>query len=176
MTVFDPFIALARIDAIVALPFALGIAVVALWRRQRPLTFNRLVEVGLPALLLVAMGIRYILLAPFVLFFPGPILSAGAGIGALLAGIFVAASVVGFVSWHAAVNRKLAASILLLALAIGEVLLNYLWIHSTGIVVVDSWVGIAIAAAAVIMAVFNWAHRSATPSPLGGANERPLDY
>lgn len=176
MTVLDPFIAIARIDAIVALPFAIGIAVVALWRRQRPLTFNRIVEVGLPSLLLVAMGIRYVLLAPFILLLPGPILNAGAGIGALLAGLFVATSVVGFMSWHAAVSRKLAASVLLLALAIGEMALNFAWIHPPGIVVIDSWVGLAIALTAVVFAVFNWAHRSATPSPLGGANGPPLDY
>ncbi|RAI03313.1 hypothetical protein DLJ53_01995 [Acuticoccus sediminis] len=176
MNFFDPFIALARVDSLVGLPFAIAIASIALWRRRRPLTFNRIVEVGLPALLLVMMAIRYALLAPFVAAFPGPILGAGAGGGVGLAGVFVATSVVGFMSWDAGVLRKLVASLLLLALAIGEMVLNESLFDPRWITEFDTYVGIGVAAIAVIFAVFNWAHRSATPSPLGGAHEPPLDY
>ncbi|UOM36382.1 hypothetical protein [Acuticoccus sp. I52.16.1] len=176
VNLFDPLIALARVDALVGLPFAVGIAAIALWRRRRPLTFNRLVEVGLPALLLVMMAIRFALLAPFVAIFPGPILGAGAGGGVGLAGLFVATSVVGFVSWDGSVLRKLVAAVLLLAVAVGELVLNASLFDPRDVVAVDTYAGVAVAIVAVVMAVFNWAHRSATPSPLGGAQQPPLDY
>lgn len=176
VTIFDPFIALARLDAVVGLPFALLIAGIALWRRRRPLTFNRLVEVGLPAFLLVMVAIRFALMAPFVAAFPAKILGAGDGGGIGLASAFVATSVVGFLSWHGSVVRKLVAATVLLSLALAEVLLNLLVFDPPAVTVVDTYVGAAVAVFVLIMAVFNWAHRSATPSPLGGAQQPPLDY
>ncbi len=176
MTFFDPFIALARVDALVGVPFAVGIAAIALWRRRRPLTFNRLVEVGLPALLLVMMAIRFALMAPFVAAFPGPIFGAGSGGGIGLGGLFVATAVVGFISWNGSVLRKLVAALLLLAVSLTELVLNLFVFDPPGVTVIDGYVGLAAAAAVLVMAIFSWAHRSATPSPLGGAQQPPLDY
>ncbi|ORE93588.1 hypothetical protein [Acuticoccus yangtzensis] len=176
MTLFDPLIALARVDALVGIPFAAAIAGIALYRRKRPLTFARLVEVGLPAVLLVMMAIRYALMAPFVAAFPERILGTGDIGGVGLAGLFVATSVIGFLSWNGGVYRKLGATLVLLGLAVGDLVLTLTAFEPPLATWIDAYAGLAVAVFAVMLGVHNWAHRSATPSPLGGAQQPPLDY
>lgn len=176
--ILDALASLARVDAIAALPFAIGIAVVALWRRRRPLTLNRIVEVGLPAILLTMMAIRYALLAPVTAALPSAVLgpAAGFGLGAALAGTYVAASVVGFVSWRESIGWKLVGAVCFLAVTLFEAALHLFVLDASVVPMTDTAVSVAVAAVAIVFGVFNWAHRSATPSPLGGAKGPPLDY
>lgn len=177
----DPIAALATlagIDALAALPFALAIAAVALWRRRRPLTLARLVEVGLPALLLMMMGIRYALLAPVTLALAPSILGEEAplALAAWLAAIQAAAAVIGLLAWSRDVAWKLCAALGLLAVALFEAGLNALVFEPSALMRADTAVGVGVATVTVLFAILNWAQRSATPSPLGGAKGPPLDY
>ena len=178
MSLLSVLVPLAQVDAITAFVFAVIIAGIALWRRRRPLTFNRIVEVGLPASLLVVMGIRYTLLGPYQLLFSSEVLGpgAGGGVGIALAGIYLATGVVGFISWRESVNWKLVGAAMLTAVALGEAVLVLFVLDPPAVVEADTIFGVAVAALTLVFGVFNWAHRSATPSPLGGAKGPPLDY
>ncbi|WP_420393760.1 hypothetical protein [Acuticoccus sp.] len=178
MEPLDAVTALARMDASVGLPFALAITAVALWRRQRPLTFNRIVEVGLPAILLVMMAIRYALLAPVTAAFPQEVLGPAASyaMGVTVATSSVAAAVVGFVSWRESVAWKLCGAASFLAMTLFEAALHIAVLDPPVVPIVDTAVSVGVAAVAIVFGVFNWAHRAATPSPLGGAKGPPLDY
>jgi len=166
----------AQADALALGTVAALVAIVALFRKRRPVTRSRVMDVGLSALLFVFMGVRYAILAALVAIVPSAVLpGAGAGLASLFAGIYAAAAVVGLATYRGGVGARAAGAGALGAVAIVETVAVAAFFDTTVAVHADTVLSLAIAAAAGIFAAFFWSYRTATPKPLG-SDKRPFDY
>lgn len=173
----DVLISLAHRDALTAAPFAVLVAAVALWRRRRPLTAQRVADVTLSSVLLVMLAIRYGLLAAVTLASPREVL--GPGTSEALAGAVVAVELVAFAAgvfaWQGGVGRKVLGALVMAVVALLEVGVDLFVLDVDVLWALDTGVSVSIAAAVLVMTAFHWSRRTATPNPLGGKGP-PFSY
>jgi hypothetical protein len=176
LRLLDVLAGLAHIDAFVAAPFAVAVAAIALWRRRRPLTRQRITDVALSSILLVMLSIRYGVLAAVTLAAPARVLGdVSEGFAALVVGIDVAAFAMGLFAWQGSVGRKVAGALTMTAVALFEIACN-LFVLDVGVVAaLDTGFSAAVALAVLVMTAFHWTRRTATPNPLGG-KDPPFSY
>lgn len=169
--------ALARIDATVAITVTALFAAIELWRRRRPLTSRRVMDVALPAILLVMLGLRYTALAAVTLAAPQQVLGAGTseGLAGVFVGAYLAAGLVGLVTWRGRIAWKVAGAVTLASVAIFDLATEMFLLDASAATLVDTALGGAVALATIMLAAFYWTHRSATPNPLGGKGP-PFSY
>lgn len=159
------------------MPFAAAVAGVALWRRRRPWTRQRITDVTLAAVLLVMLAIRYGVLAAIVLAAPGRVLGPDVpdGVAGAVFAVYVGAFAVGMFAWRGSVGRKILGALVMAGVAVFEAIGNALVFDVDTLGELDTGVSIAVALAALVMTAFHWTRRTATPNPLGGKGP-PFSY
>jgi hypothetical protein len=169
--------ALATVDAAVFLPVTVIVAIVALWRRRRPVTRARAMEVALASILLVMMSARYAALAVATAAAPAAVLGPGVPTVAqgLTAGVFAAVALLGLVAYRGGVGWRVAGALVFAAIAVAETVANGLILEASLATRADTALSVLLAGATVILAAFYWTRRTATPDPLGPRG-RPFDY
>lgn len=167
---------LSHADALLALPFVAAVAAVALRRRRRPLTRQRITDVALASTLLVFLAIRYGVLAAIVLAAPRAVLGPSPeGFPAAVVGVYLLAFAAGLFSWHGGVGRKVLGAMALAVVTLFEVGANLLVLEPSPLTQLDTSVAVAVAVAVLVMTAFHWTRRTATPNPLGGKGP-PFSY
>lgn len=168
---------LATIDATLFLPLTVLVAVLALWRRRRPVTRPRVMEVALASLFIVMVAGRYAFLAVVTAAAPSAVLGPGVpAVGAGLAsGLFAATALLGLVAYLGGVGWRVAGALVFTAATIVEALAHGLVLQTPLAAQLDTGLSVLVAGATVVLAAFYWTRRTATPNPLrpGG---RPFDY
>ncbi|WMS41119.1 hypothetical protein RDV64_13615 [Acuticoccus sp. MNP-M23] len=166
----------AQVDAGALLTVAAIVATVGMLRRRRPFTRSRALDVGLSSLLFVLLGVRYAILAVLAVLTPKEALP-GADITTvvLLASLFGAASVVGFITHRGSVPSRVFGASTLLMVSLVEAAASAFLLDAPLAMDADTALSVVIAAAGLVAAAFFWTHRTATPNPLGSGNSR-FDY
>ncbi|WP_108662405.1 hypothetical protein [Acuticoccus kandeliae] len=165
-------------DTVAFLPLALAAALYSLWRRRRPITRTRVMDVALSAGLLVMMGVRYAFLAVMTAAMPAAVLGAWATPAAagIAAALYALLALIGFVAYRGSVAWRVGGAVVFSAAALVELIVNTVVSHAGALRTMDTLLSVAIAAALMILAAFHWTHRTATPNPLGSSDGRPYDY
>ncbi|MEM8551581.1 MAG: hypothetical protein AAGF45_04320 [Pseudomonadota bacterium] len=167
---------LAKTDALVFAAIASVVALAALNRKGRPVTRSRTFDVGLSALLFVALGVRFAILAFLALSVPSAVLPGATPTAvSAFASICGVCAVLGFVSHRGSLGLRVAGACAFALASVIEVTFRAAYAPTTVITVVDAIASIALAAATGLIAAYFWIYRTATPSPLG-RDKRPFDY
>lgn len=171
----DLIVFIARFDTILFGLAALVLIFIVLAKRQRPLTRQRVMDVGLSAILFVAMGVRFFFLAGAILLFPTAVLG-GASINMWLAvGACLVAGLVGIITHRGHTPRRAFGAFSFAAANLTEAVIALFVVSAPAGLVLDTLAGVVLAAATLVMAAFVWSHRAATPNPLDPI-EKPFDY
>ncbi|MCF3932333.1 hypothetical protein L1787_02755 [Acuticoccus sp. M5D2P5] len=168
---------LAVFDTIAFLPLAIVAGLVVLWRRRRPFTRARVMDVALSVGLLVMMGARYAFLAVMTVMMPAAVLGgeatpAAAGIATAL---YALVALIGFLAYRGGVGWRVGGTLVFAVATLTETVMNAAFIGAGAMRTFDTLLSVAIAAAMMILAAFHWTYRTATPNPLGSTG-RPYDY
>lgn len=166
----------AQVDAGALLAVATVVGIIVMVRRRRPITKSRAFDVGLSSLLFVLLGVRYAILTVLAVLTPQEALpGADSTTVTLLAGLFAAAAVVGFVTHRGSVAARVFGACTLLVVSLVEAAASAFLLDAPLAMDADTVLSVAIAAASLVVAAYFWTHRTATPNPLGSGTRR-FDY
>ncbi|MBJ3775354.1 hypothetical protein [Acuticoccus mangrovi] len=177
MSVPSPLYTVALADALLFVPFAVLLGGLTVWRRRRPATTSRVMEIALGTILFVMVGLRYAAMALLALVSPAAIFGADASLTQRIAfaALFVAVAVVGIVSHRGSVGWRFAGALVYAAAALLEAAASLFVWEVSQTALIDTVFTVLLAGVTIILAAFYWTRRTATPNPLGG-DGRPFDY
>lgn len=159
------------------LALAFVLALLALARRRRPVTQSRVMDVALSAILFAMVGLRYGALAIVALTAPAQIFGAANDPALVVpaATIYAIAAAAGLAAHRASVGWRLIGAAMFAGVALVDVVMTAFVLPATTADIFGASLAFATAMAAVVLAVFHWTHRTATPNPLASREQR-LDY